>query len=377
MKRFRALATVGVVALAVVLLTRQVNSWLREDCAELDAESPTTVPSFSPELSNLSLELITLGNADEIEQLAQFGDAEGVINIVAFSPDGTLIAVDGPDDTVRLWSVNTGEQVFVFDTNGVFTQDLAFSPDGKLLASIGRRTLSIWDLQSGTRIENLFLADNNHDLKINFSPNNDRIAFTADTGDISLWDVAIAHNDSTFRAGDYVTGISFSPNGKCLAYGVGSFVLEGTGDVQIRNLETNLALQSFGGITHSHAPTEIVFSADGQSLVAGSTDTIIRIWDVRTGELRTTLRGHRYPVNDVAVTADGSLVASASGLDTLHNPSNGDNTVRIWDLNTATAITIFQNDLAIRAVAFNQAGTLLAAGGNDGFIRLWGVPTVE
>ena len=111
---------------------------------------------------------------------------------VAFSPDGTLLASAGRRE-VRVWDVAHGQLLITFP-GGDFFSGLAFSPDGKRLAASGRKVFGkgygwIWDLEAGRGIQSLWgLAS--PISQIRFSPDSKLIAALANNWEIGLWEVA-------------------------------------------------------------------------------------------------------------------------------------------------------------------------------------------
>jgi WD40 repeat protein len=108
----------------------------------------------------------------------------------------------------------------------------------------------------------------------------------------------------------------------------------------------------------------LVFSPDSSSLVAGTWDKGLRLWNVANGRLLATLRGqgHTGSILGLDLSADGKTLASGSG----------DTTIKLWDLRTTQEVaTLRGHALPVTAVAFSLDSNLLATGSGDGTIRLW------
>jgi len=113
--------------------------------------------------------------------------------------------------------------------------------------------------------------------------------------------------------------------------------------------------------------TTIALSGNGALLAAGDEATHIYLWDVATGELRRSFRGHAgAPVTAVAFGPDGSLLASAGR----------DSVVRLWDVASGQLLReLHGHAQAVQALVFSPDGTLLASGGEDTRVFLWEVTT--
>jgi WD40 repeat protein len=114
---------------------------------------------------------------------------------------------------------------------------------------------------------------------------------------------------------------------------------------------------------HEKPIWSVAFSPDGKSLVSGSDDGTVRLWDVGTGKERLCLRGHTRDVRAVAFAPAGRSVASGGF----------DGTVRVWDANTGKGRIIGKHGHILFSVAFSPDGKLLASAGKDDPVRLWDV----
>jgi WD40 repeat protein len=252
--------------------------------------------------------------------LQTLGARPGPANRVAFSRDGRLLASTGaPNGTVKIQDVTTGQEVRSLPETGTALRSLALSPDGRWVAAGGFAAVAddfvirVWEVATGRQIR--ALRDHNwliHGLA--FSPDGQVLASASYDGSVRLWDVLAGKEiRSPLHQGGPATGVAFSPDGKRLA----SCGLDRT--VKVWEAGAWRLLQVLpdptGGVMC------VAFSPDGRRLAWGAKDATVKVWDQASGKVHT-LRGHIGPVLDVAFSADGKRLASGSN----------DGTVRIWEV---------------------------------------------
>ncbi|MEH1951304.1 MAG: serine/threonine-protein kinase [Nostoc sp.] len=155
-----------------------------------------------------------------------------------------------------------------------------------------------------------------------------------------------------------VNALAISPDGHTLVSG------SDDKNIKLWDLNTQRVLASLSG--HSQAVKSVTFSPDGQILATASDDKTIKLWQVETLKEISTLLGHSHAVKSVAFSPDGQILASGSW----------DKTVKLWDVNTGREIcTITGHQLQVNSVAFSPQGQLLASASYDRTIRLWQIPT--
>ncbi|MDB9401939.1 hypothetical protein PN459_18455, partial [Microcystis aeruginosa CS-567/02-A1] len=117
---------------------------------------------------------------------------------------------------------------------------------------------------------------------------------------------------------------------------------------------------------HSDSVNAIALTPDGKTVISGSRDKTIKIWDVETGAEKFTLTGHSYSVNAIALTPDGKTVISGSY----------DKTIKIWDVVTgAEKFTLTGHSNSVNAIAVTPDGKTVISGSRDKTIKIWDVVT--
>ena len=157
-----------------------------------------------------------------------------------------------------------------------------------------------------------------------------------------------------------VISVNFSPDGKTL--------VSGSWDKTIKlwNVETGKEIRTLKG--HDELVRSVNFSPDGKTLVSGSLDKTIKLWNVETGEEIRTLKGHDSGFNSVNFSPDGKTLVSGSN----------DSTIKLWNVETGKEIrTLKGHDSYLSSVNFSPDGKTLVSGSGDKTIKLWNVETGE
>ncbi|MBD2438424.1 serine/threonine-protein kinase [Nostoc sp. FACHB-110] len=170
---------------------------------------------------------------------------------------------------------------------------------------------------------------------------------------IQLTQTLTGHNNN-------VKSLAITPDGQTL--------VSGSSDQTIK--VWNLANGSLIGtlLSHSSGVISVAISSDGQTLASSSNDQTIKIWNLKTRALIRTLRGHEGAVWSVAISPDGQTLVSASG----------DKTIKIWNLVTGNLIrTLTGHTTSVWAVAISPDGQIIVSGSNDKTIKIWNFKTGE
>jgi WD40 repeat protein len=275
---------------------------------------------------------------------------------VAFSPDGRLLASASRDSTVRLWDGRSGAELQILQGHSDGVVAVAFSSDGNLLASASfDSTVRLWDGHSGAALQTL-KGHSDEVVAVAFSPDGKLLASSSRDSTVRLWDSRSGAALQTLigHLGG-IWAVAFSSGGKLLA----SSSKDST--VRLWDSRSGAALQTLKG--HSDEVWDVAFSPDDKLLASASYDSTVKLWDVHWGVARQTLKGHSDGVVAVAFSSDGKLLASASK----------DSTVRLWDSRSGAALqTLKGHSAEVGAVAFSPDAKLLASGSDDSTVRLWG-----
>jgi RNA polymerase sigma factor (sigma-70 family) len=247
---------------------------------------------------------------------------------VALSPDGKRLAASSADRTVQLWDVASGRVLRSFKGHVQAPHYLAFSPDGKLLA-----TGSGGVLGQGSELDGL-----------------------------RLWDTATGKELAKLgpHAGG-VSGVVFSPDGRRL-YG-GCYMSVRVWDVKDRK-------EILFGAGHHGWVGALAYSPDGRTLASAGSDRTVRLWDIGTRKERRRLEGCREPIDSLAFRPDGAMLAAGTR----------DGTVVIWKLPSgkeAARLKAGKEGWEVRAVFSPDGKRLATVSRRHGQVTLWDAASLK
>ena len=284
----------------------------------------------------------------KLEQEAQFASTFGRMLWATFSPDGSQI-VTTDDKAAQIWDGRT-YQLLATLPNDAEVWHASYSPDGSRLVTGGRRKVTLWDPRRGVRLHELHAQDANKRLRYFrtvISPDGRFVtAIDLSGSTVPVWStttgdlLAELHNSA-----DVWPSLAVSRDGW--------LATTGGGEAQVVDTRTwKQVVRIPGRIT-------CVALDSGSHLVTGAATGDVAVWDVPSGALRRRLRESGEPVDLVAFSRDGRLVAAGGG----------GGTIEMWDAASGAAHgQMHARGARVSAIDFDPAGKLVLVAYADGTV---------
>jgi WD40 repeat protein len=315
------------------------SSWLRPSTSALTSVGGILTGIFKNHQSevlclagNERRQLLVSGSLDHTikvwdietgEEINSIRTGQSTVGAVAVTPDGRRIASASAnrqfgdrDFTVKIWDVDTGEQIRVLDGHAESVRCLTFTADGRsLLSGSDDKTIRIWDTESG-EVRRILHGHEDEVKCLAVSPDTRRV-ISGSFLMIHVWDFETGAPIRTIEAhNSTVHGLAVTPDGKRF--------LSVCGDVFLKHI-----------------------TRDGRRIVHHSMDYCMKAWDLESGSELRMLTGHSSSVKGLAIFPDGSKAVTASF----------DGTVRIWDLDTYESLMkVEAHESGVARVALADAG---------------------
>ena len=262
-----------------------------------------------------------------------FGAGDGTVIALAYDRDGTRLAAAASDRSVQIWEPGSSRAPLNISDPRDGLASIALSPDGKVLATGGGRPPAViqtpkekvpptedearmvrfWDANTGAAIGSL----SGHTGSIHalaFSPDGRLVASAGADRIVRIWDRAEGRLRNALQGhANTVFAVAFSPDGTRLASAGADR------GIYCWDVETGRLVRTLTG--HTNWVMGVAYSPDGSRLASAGADQTVRVWDPARGQEVLTLRGPRDRVHGVAFSPDGTRLAGASA----------DGVVRVWE----------------------------------------------
>lgn len=375
------------------------KKYQEERAAALEKKFPATALERADEQAKRSAEALTAGNnvaaarfikearwlvpyvptdlppnVDRVLGIARMRHGD-VVNAVVYSPDGNRLATASKDATVKVWDLGNGREIKTYRGSKDPVRALAWSKDGKWIASTAGNEIHIWDPDTG-KLKTSLKGHEKPVSAVAFHPDGTVLASGSDDTSVRLWDLGTGmetfnlNADGDKKSKSQIYSVTFSPNGKLVA------AVNGNGQLQIWNPSNEKPKRLVSGFDAHPSSTayQVVFGKDTSVIFTSGSDNKAKQWiglgpdgeNLPGHGKPTPIEGHTNNVTALAVTRDGKFLATGST----------DKTIRLWDMSSGTArlARVFQgHSEEVSALAFSPDGKTLASGSQDQSVRFWKV----
>ena len=308
---------------------------------------------------------------------------QGIVNGVAFSPDGSEVLTGSFVGVAQLWNVENGQLIRTLKGQSLAVVRIDVSADGqRFMIESADGKARIWDAASGKQL-NLLPGFPVWGNSVLMSADGSQIVTgsTSDSNWVSVWDV---------KTGQLLRHLSDVPgNAVALSVKNGFFLTAGSpiDNPAIRDLRTGRILHELGVQQKTQAvqaviqpldephgqsitlalnnPTNwsssAVLSPDAECVLTGGYNGIAKLWDVRTGQEIREFKGHSNQVSSTAFSPDGRQVLTGSW----------DKKAKLWEVASGREVRTFNAPSEITSVAFSPNGREIFASTFDGTARVW------
>lgn len=323
------------------------------------------VPTLQAEVKTAE-EALTKVQADVTAAKTAATAQEKPFLALAFSTDGTQLAAGGENLSVRTFVSDTGLPALNFDAKAPISA-VAFAGSNVLSAS-NDKTAVLWDTAPAWKLERTIGSYENASsfvdrvVALAFSPDGKLLATgggePSRSGELKIWNVADgklvkhiadAHSDTVF-------GLEFSPEGQYIASAAADRF------IKVFEVATGSRYRSFEG--HTHHVLDVGWRADGKVLASAGADNVVKVWDFVSGEQLKTSQPLPKEATSINFVTDTSTFFV----------SCGDKSVRLFNADNATSTKTFNggNDF-MYSTAVTANGKLVVGGGQDSVLFIWNV----
>jgi WD40 repeat protein len=322
---------------------------------------------FSPDgryvLSASADHSLRLWEAKDGKELTVFKGNRYQVYSCDFSPDGKhFISCGGTGEAggaeLKMWDVETGKVIAMFKGHERTVLSCAFFADGlHIISSSTDNSIRIWSVESGETIQHI---NTGNSRCCDISPDGKFIVSgTIWKGELSMWDPSTGEQIWSNPQSSGTKDCCYSPDGLWIV----SAHEDGT--IKMCEAESGKEVRTLAG--HTKWATSVRFSPDGLRIASSGLDQILKIWNAKTGEELARLSGHGANVNDCCYSPDGRQIASCSG-----SPYRG-YMIKVWKADSIdTGNALQEHSMGVASCRFSPGGrSIISYGINDNNLKVW------
>jgi WD40 repeat protein len=312
-----------------------------------------------------------------------------VVDAVVVMPDGKRAISGSRDNTLRVWDIESGEELRTLEGHPRWVRVVAVSPDGKHAISGSKdkpfrvreiekvadfqlnqalesrdTTLRVWEIESEEEL--LILEGHTYGVNAVIVTPDGKSAISRLWGNtLQVCDIENREEQPILEGfTDGVNAFAVTPDGK---YAISGFNSDPwNNDILVWDIESGEELPTLEG--HTDRVTAVTITPDGKRAISGSMDGTLKIWDVENGKELLTLKGHTDSVSALAVTPDGKRAISGSW----------DGTLKIWDVEDGNELLTLKGHIdTVSAVAVTPDGKHAISGSSDKTLKVWDIGSGE
>jgi WD40 repeat protein len=284
----------------------------------------------------------------DVQAMSALDAHKGGVTSIVYHTNGTQALTGGADKTIKLWNLTTGKLEKTFGPMDDAVDAVAFARDGTLAAAAGGKTVKAWTVTDGK--EALSLAQPSALYGLAISGDKTRLATAGADGRTRVWDIAGKREMQAFPHDGPVRGVAFHPSNNAQ-------VVSASDDktTAVHTVTLQRAIANGSGIEG------LALSPNQTHVLTAGTDGKARLWNTGNGLLERTCLGGKMAATCVAVSRNTQLIASGGA----------DGLVRVYGYNDGKLLASIKAPAAVRDITFDPNNQALVASCSDGSLATW------
>lgn len=352
------------VAAALELATQSLNSNDPEQALFLAIQAAIITQKANEEAPSQTKRALRTALFNPLRKVLEWQTPEG-FDRVAFSPDGKYFATASSDNTIRIWEVETGQELHLLGGHSLPISYIGFSADSRFLVTnavsselgvVKSSSIRVWGVEDGQELYEIEGGIGGND-GVNSSFNDQYLATVSNGNIVRIWDITTGQQLNVLDGhADEIYRLRISPNGQYLTTNGNDWT------VRIWDVITGQVLRE---LEHNGPINSIVFSPDSQFLATGTYDDgSVHLWDVNTGKELFLFEGLEEQAT-ARFSPNGQYLATRD---------DSEGIIHILDAKTGKELQVLKDRTHLE-IDFSPDSKYLAAPSEDNTARVWNIET--